>query len=202
MSTYLRPTELAKYLDVAPQKISQLRARGIITREQDGSYEADATRVAYIRNLRAHVVPAASASLTEERALLLRARRARMELETARMRGGTITPEEDERRLEMIRSRLEDIPAGYSNGIAEAARRADGINQANAAVGARLRSAITEDAGNTGGYHRRQDLEDRRMKTCMLRSRCSSRVSRFGRRAVRLSDMSEIGGEAEVRGLR
>ena len=68
MSTYLRPTELAKYLDVAPQKISQLRARGIITPEQDGSYEADATRVAYIRNLRAHVVPAASASLTEERA--------------------------------------------------------------------------------------------------------------------------------------
>ena len=147
MPTYLRPTELAKYLDVAPQKISQLRARGIITPEQDGSYEADATRVAYIRNLRAHVVPAASASLTEERALLLRARRARMELETARMRGGTITPEEDERRLEMIRSRLEDIPAGYSNGIAEAARRADGINEANAAVGVRLRSAMPTRLG-------------------------------------------------------
>jgi hypothetical protein len=32
--------------------------------------------------------------------------------------------------------------------------------------------------------------------------RCaSSRVSRFGRRAVRRSDMSGIGGEAEVRGL-
>jgi hypothetical protein len=25
-----------------------------------------------------------------------------------------MTPEEDERRLEMIRSRLEDIPAGYA----------------------------------------------------------------------------------------
>jgi hypothetical protein len=70
-----------------------------------------------------------------------------MELETARMRGGTITPEEDERRLEMIRSRLEDIPAGYANGIAEAARRADDINQANAAVGVRLGSAITEALG-------------------------------------------------------
>src|SRR3984957_9681029 len=151
MSTYLRPTELAKYLDVAPQKISQLRARGIITPEQDGSYEADATRVAYIRSLRARIIPAASASLTEERALLLRARRARMELETARMRGGTITPEEDERRLEMIRSRLEDIPAGYSNGIAEAARRADNICEANAAVGARLRSAITEALGILAG---------------------------------------------------
>jgi hypothetical protein len=32
--------------------------------------------------------------------------------------------------------------------------------------------------------------------------RASSRVSRFGRRATRRSDMSEIGGEAEVRGLR
>jgi hypothetical protein len=147
MSTYLRPTELAKYFDVAPQKISQLRARGIITPEQDGSYEADATRVAYIRNLRVHVVPAASANLTEERALLLRARRERMELETARIRGGTITPEEHERQLEMIRSRLEDIPAAYANGIAEAARRADSIFEANAAVGVRLRSAINEALG-------------------------------------------------------
>ena len=74
-----------------------------------------------------------------------------MELETARMRGGTITPEENERRLEMIRSRLEDIPAGYSNGIAEAARRADNICEANAAVGARLRSAITEALGILAG---------------------------------------------------
>jgi hypothetical protein len=47
----------------------------------------------------------------------------------------------------MIRSRLEDIPAGYANGIAEAARRADGLNEANAAVGVRLRSAITEALG-------------------------------------------------------
>jgi hypothetical protein len=43
MPTYSRPTELAKYLALAPQKISQLRARGIITPEPDGSYEADAT---------------------------------------------------------------------------------------------------------------------------------------------------------------
>ena len=47
----------------------------------------------------------------------------------------------------MIRSRLEDIPAGYSNGIAEAARRAAGINEANAAVGVRLRSVIAEVLG-------------------------------------------------------
>jgi hypothetical protein len=147
MTTHFRPTQLAAYLDLAPQKISQLRARGIITPEADGSYEAEATRIAYIRHLRANVVPAASATLTEERAKLLRARRERMELETARMRGGTITPEEDERRLEMIRSRLEDIPAGYANGIAEAARRADSINAANDAVGVRLRSAITEAMG-------------------------------------------------------
>ena len=126
------------------KKSAELRARGIITPEQVGSYEADATRVAFIRKFGAHVVPAASASLTEERALLPGARRAPMELGDRPMRGGTITPEEDERRLEMIRSRLEDIPAGYANGIAEAARRADGINQADAAVGVRLCAAITE----------------------------------------------------------
>jgi hypothetical protein len=144
---YLRPTELAKYLDVAPQKISQLRARGIITPEQDGSYEADATRVAYIRNLRAHVVPAASANLTEERALLLRARRERMELETARMAGLCIPLEEVERLFATVKTRLVGIEAGYANSIAEAARRADSIFEANAAVGARLRSAINEALG-------------------------------------------------------
>ena len=32
--------------------------------------------------------------------------------------------------------------------------------------------------------------------------RASSRVSRFGRRSARRSDMSGIGGEAEARGLR
>jgi hypothetical protein len=154
MTTHLRPTQLAAYLDLAPQKISQLRARGIITPEADGSYEAEVTRIAYIRHLRANVVPAASATLTEERAKLLRARRERMELETSRMvrrmeleKGGTLTSEELDRQLETIITRLEDIPAGYANGIAEAARRADGINQANAAVGVRLRSAITEAVG-------------------------------------------------------
>ena len=73
MTTHLRPTQLAAYLDLAPQKISQLRARGIITPEADGSYEAEVTRIAYIRHLRTNVVPAASATLTEERAKLLRA---------------------------------------------------------------------------------------------------------------------------------
>ena len=38
-----------------------------------------------------------------------------------------------------------DITAAI--GVAEAARRADGINEANDAVGARLRSAITEALG-------------------------------------------------------
>jgi hypothetical protein len=104
-------------------------------------------RVAYIRHLRAHVVPAASATLTEERAKLLRARRERMELVTARMRGGTITPEELDHRIATICERLEAIPAGYANSIAETARRADSIVAANAGVGARLRSAINEAVG-------------------------------------------------------
>ena len=49
--------------------------------------------------------------------------------------------------------------------------------------------------------------DDRRSSSCSLAKftaicRASSCVSRFGRRAMRRSDMSEIGGEAEVRGLR
>ena len=44
-------------------------------------------------------------------------------------------------------ARLEDIPAGYANSIAEAARRADSVLEANAAVGVRLRSAMNEALG-------------------------------------------------------
>jgi hypothetical protein len=70
-----------------------------------------------------------------------------MELETARMAGLSISVEEVDRQFATVKARLEDRPAGYSNGIAEAARRANDINRANAAVGVRLRSAITEALG-------------------------------------------------------
>jgi hypothetical protein len=63
------------------------------------------------------------------------------------MRGGTITAEELDHRIATICERLETIPAGYANSIAEAARRADSIVEANAAVGTRLRSAINEALG-------------------------------------------------------
>ena len=72
---------MAQYLDIAPQSISQLRTRGIVPPDHDGSFEAEATRAAYIRHLRAHVAPDAGATLTEERAKLVRARRERMELD-------------------------------------------------------------------------------------------------------------------------
>ena len=47
----------------------------------------------------------------------------------------------------MVKARLIGIEAGYANSIAEAARRADSIVAANAAVGVRLRSAINEALG-------------------------------------------------------
>jgi hypothetical protein len=85
--------------------------------------------------------------LTEERSKLVRAQRERLEFKTARDAARYVSIEELERQLEMIRSRLDDIPAGYANGIAGAARRADSINAANAAVGVRLRSAISDAMG-------------------------------------------------------
>src|SRR6478672_6116908 len=147
MRTYLRPTALARYLDLAPQRISQLVNRGVLDPPGPDGFDADLVRVQYIRHLRANLVTHATAGLTEERSKLVRAQRERLEFKTARDAARYVSIEELERRLEVIRSRLEDIPAGYSNGIAEAARRADGINEANAAVGVRLRSAITEALG-------------------------------------------------------
>ena len=52
-----------------------------------------------------------------------------------------------DRQFATVKSRLVGIEARCANGIAEAARRADNICEANAAVGARLRSAITEALG-------------------------------------------------------
>jgi hypothetical protein len=71
----------------------------------------------------------------------------RLEFKTARDAARYVSVEEVDRQFATVKARLEDILAGYANGIAEAARRADGINEANAAVGVRLRSAITEAAG-------------------------------------------------------
>ena len=147
MRTYLRPTALARYLDLAPQRISQLVNRGVLDPPGPDGFDADLVRVQYIRHLRANLVTHATAGLTEERSKLVRAQRERLEFKTARDAARYVSIEELERQLEMIRSRLEDIPAGYANGIAEAARRADGINEANAAVGVRLRSVIAEVLG-------------------------------------------------------
>ncbi len=157
MSTYLRPTALARYLDLAPQRISQLVNRGVLDPPGPDGFAADLVRVRYIRHLRANLVTHATAGLTEERSKLVRAQRERLEFKTARDAARYVSIEELERRLEMIRSRLEDIPAGYSNGVAEAARRAAGINEANAAVGSAPSLGDRRGAGNTGGYHRRQD---------------------------------------------
>ena len=147
MRTYLRPTALARYLDLAPQRISQLVNRGVLDPPGPDGFDAELVRVRYIRHLRANLVTHATAGLTEERSKLVRAQRERLEFKTARDAARYVSIEELERQLEMIRSRMEDIPAGYANGIAEAARRAAGINEANAAVGVRLRSVIAEVLG-------------------------------------------------------
>ena len=77
-----------------------------------------------------------------------------MELENSKVarqleleKGGTLTSEELDHRIATICERLEAIPSGYANSIAEAARRADSIIEANAAVGTRLRSAMNEALG-------------------------------------------------------
>ncbi len=147
MRTYLRPTALARYLDLAPQRISQLVNRGVLDPPGPDGFDADLVRVRYIRHLRANLVTHATAGLTEERSKLVRAQRERLEFKTARDAARYVSVEEVDRQFATVKARLVGIEARCANGIAEAARRADGINEANAAVGARLRSAITEALG-------------------------------------------------------
>ena len=67
MGTYLRPTALARYLDFAAQRISQLVNRGVLDPPGPDGFDADLVRVRYIRHLRANLVTHATAGLTEER---------------------------------------------------------------------------------------------------------------------------------------
>ena len=147
MPTHLRPTQMAQHLDIAAQRISQLVHKGIIDPPGPDGFDVEATRIKYIRHLRAHLAPHAGAMLTEERAKLIRARRERMELETARLAGLSIPLEEVDRQFARVKNRLVGIEAAYANSIAEAARRAGSIFEANAAVGVRLRSMINEALG-------------------------------------------------------
>jgi hypothetical protein len=144
MPTYLRPTALARYLDLAPQRISQLVNRGVLDPPGPDGFDADAVRVAYINHLRARLTSPATVGLTEERARLVRVQRERLEFKLARDSGRLVPAEEVNRLLETVEERLTDIEAGYANDIAAAARRADSIWEANAAVGQRLRGAIAE----------------------------------------------------------
>ena len=146
MRTYLRPTALARHLDLAPQRISQLVNRGVLDPPGPDGFDADLVRVRYIRHLRANLVTHATAGLTE-RSKLVRAQRERLEFKTARDAARYVSVEEVDRQFAAVKTRLDDIPARCANGIAEAARRADCINAANEAVGVRLRSAIAEAMG-------------------------------------------------------
>ena len=65
MHTYLRPTALARYLDLAPQRISQLVNRGVLDPPGPDGFDADLVRVRYIRHLRANLVTHATAGLTK-----------------------------------------------------------------------------------------------------------------------------------------
>jgi hypothetical protein len=56
--------------------------------------------------------------LTEERSKLVRAQRERLEFKTARDAAQYVSVEEVDRQFATVKARLEDIPAGYSNGIA------------------------------------------------------------------------------------
>jgi hypothetical protein len=123
MPTYLRPTALARYLDLAPQRISQLVNRGVLDPPGPDGFDADLVRVQYIRHLRANLVTHATAGLTEERSKLVRAQRERLEFKTARDVGRYVSVEEVNRQFATVKNRLDDIPARCANGVAEAARR-------------------------------------------------------------------------------
>lgn len=107
--------EIAGHCDLSERQVRDLQKRlGLPSRDAD----LDTFRVAYIRHLRAvagrHQVEDGGLNLTQERAMLARVQREKLEIETARLRGQVVDVAEVEKEAfelgRMTRDRILAIP--------------------------------------------------------------------------------------------
>ena len=129
---------VADWLAVTPRRVRQLRDEGVLAEKAPGLYDLQASVVRYITYLRHG---SGNTNLTDERAMLTRAKREAVEMENEERRGNLHRTDELEKGLATLclnmRGRFSSLPAKLSGELAQM-----GGNQAG--IYDKLKAAIDE----------------------------------------------------------
>ncbi len=111
---------VADYLAVTPRRVRQLRDEGVLVEKAPGLYDLQASVVRYITYLRKG---SGNTNLTDERAMLTRAKREAADMENEQRRGNLHRTEDIEKGLASmclnIRGRFSSLPAKLSGELAQ-----------------------------------------------------------------------------------
>lgn len=138
---------VADYLALTPRRVRQLRDEGVLIEKAPGLYDLQSSVVRYVSYLRKG---SGNTNLTDERAMLTRAKREAADMENEVRRGNLHSTEDIEKGLSAmclnIRGRLSTLPAKLSGELAQMGGDRAGIFD-------KLKRAIDEALEDLSGYN-------------------------------------------------
>ena len=145
---------VADWLALTPRRVRQLRDEGVLIEKSPGLYDLQSSVVRYISYLRKG---SGNTNLTDERAMLTRAKREAADMENEVRRGNLHSTEDIEKGLATmclnIRGRLSTLPAKLSGELAQMGGDRAGIFD-------KLKKAIDEALEDLSSYSVALAVED------------------------------------------
>ena len=145
---------VADWLALTPRRVRQLRDEGVLIEKSPGLYDLQSSVVRYISYLRKG---SGNTNLTDERAMLTRAKREAADMENEVRRGNLHSTEDIEKGLATmclnIRGRLSTLPAKLSGELAQ-------MDGDRAGIFDKLKKAIDEALEDLSSYSVAPAVED------------------------------------------
>ncbi len=145
---------VADWLALTPRRVRQLRDEGVLIEKSPGLYDLQSSVVRYISYLRKG---SGNTNLTDERAMLTRAKREAADMENEVRRGNLHSTEDIEKGLATmclnIRGRLSTLPAKLSGELAQ-------MDGDRAGIFDKLKKAIDEALEDLSSYSVALAVED------------------------------------------
>ena len=145
---------VADWLALTPRRVRQLRDEGVLIEKAPGLYDLQSSVVRYITYLRKG---SGNTNLTDERAMLTRAKREAADMENEVRRGNLHSTEDIEKGLATmclnIRGRLSTLPAKLSGELAQ-------MDGDRAGIFDKLKKAIDEALEDLSSYSVALAVED------------------------------------------
>lgn len=145
---------VADWLALTPRRVRQLRDEGVLIEKSPGLYDLQSSVVRYITYLRKG---SGNTNLTDERAMLTRAKREAADMENEVRRGNLHSTEDIEKGLATmclnIRGRLSTLPAKLSGELAQ-------MDGDRAGIFDKLKKAIDEALEDLSSYSVALAVED------------------------------------------